>query len=299
MEESQKKKPIVQIRLANERIPMRNPSDSPRNLFTPGEILTDEPGLLRGHGTFVENEEIKSSLAGILERVNKLILVRPLKARYNGEIGDLVIGRVTEIQQKRWKVDANSRLDSALLLASVNLPGGELRRRSVEDERMMRQYLSEGDLISAEVQNLFSDGVLSLHTRNLKYGKLSQGLFVSVPPSLIKRCKTHFHTICGASLIIGTNGYIWICPTSTTTEEGTGGFARNLDLVVGPTEREAIARIHCCIMILAECRMLIYDTSIVAAHEASLNYSVHELMTPEVKLEIAIGAQMKLQSGLS
>lgn len=47
MEESQKKKPIVQIRLANERIPMRNPSDSPRNLFTPGEILTDEPGLLR------------------------------------------------------------------------------------------------------------------------------------------------------------------------------------------------------------------------------------------------------------
>lgn len=74
----------------------------------------------------MENEEIKSSLAGILERVNKLILVRPLKARYNGEIGDLVIGRVTEIQQKRWKVDANSRLDSALLLASVNLPGGEL-----------------------------------------------------------------------------------------------------------------------------------------------------------------------------
>jgi exosome complex component RRP4 len=37
---------------------------------------------------------------------------------------------------------------------------------------MMRQYLQEGDLISAEVQSVFSDGSLSLHTRSLKYGKV-------------------------------------------------------------------------------------------------------------------------------
>lgn len=37
---------------------------------------------------------------------------------------------------------------------------------------MMRQYLQEGDLISAEVQDIFQDGSLSLHTRSLKYGKV-------------------------------------------------------------------------------------------------------------------------------
>lgn len=37
---------------------------------------------------------------------------------------------------------------------------------------MMRQYLQEGDLISAEVREVFSDGALSLHTRSLKYGKV-------------------------------------------------------------------------------------------------------------------------------
>lgn len=37
---------------------------------------------------------------------------------------------------------------------------------------MMRQYLQEGDLISAEVQSVFTDGTLSLHTRSLKYGKV-------------------------------------------------------------------------------------------------------------------------------
>lgn len=52
--------------------------------------------------------------------------MRPLKSRYNGEIGDVVVGRITEVQQKRWKVETNSRLDSVLLLSSVNLPGGEL-----------------------------------------------------------------------------------------------------------------------------------------------------------------------------
>lgn len=46
------------------------------------------------------------------------------------------------------------------------------RRRSAEDEQMMRKHLEEGDLISAEVQSIYSDGSLSLHTRSLKYGKV-------------------------------------------------------------------------------------------------------------------------------
>lgn len=35
-----------------------------------------------------------------------------------------------QVQQKRWKVETNSRLDSVLLLSAVNLPGGELVRCS-------------------------------------------------------------------------------------------------------------------------------------------------------------------------
>jgi len=78
----------------------------------------------------------------------------------------VVVARVCEVQQKRWRVDTNSRLDSVLLLSSVNLPGGELRRRSAEDEQMMRRYLDEGDLISAEVQ------VGSTYTYMQKFRKL-------------------------------------------------------------------------------------------------------------------------------
>lgn len=251
---------------------------------------------MQGHGTYVEDDEIKASVAGVMEQVNRLISIKPLKSRYNGEIGDVVVGRIVDVQQKRWKVDTNSKLDSVLLLSSVNLPGGELRRRSAEDEQMMRKYLQEGDLISAEVQNIYDDGSCSLYTRSLKYGKLSQGILVKVFPSLIKRRKTHFHNLpCGASIILGNNGFIWISPTVNSEVEGDGGFAQNLDNVVSRGDRECIARLRNCIHILAQCKMMLYDTSILYAYEESLKYDVKELLNQEAIFDVAFLTQHKLR----
>jgi len=67
------------------------------------------------------------------------------------------------------------------------------------------------------------DGVLSLHTRSLKYGKRGQGCCVAVSPSLIKRRKNHIHNLpFGVTIILGNNGYIWIYPTTTDKEEPAG-----------------------------------------------------------------------------
>merc|ERR1712112_585891 len=227
-----------------------------------------------------------ASVAGLVERVNKLISVTPLKTRYNGEIGDVVVGRIVEVQQKRWKVDTNSRLDSALLLSSVNLPGGELRRRSAEDELMMRRYLEEGDLISAEVQNIFNDGSLSLHTRSLKYGKLGQGVLLKVSPSLVKRRKTHFHTLpFGASIILGNNGFIWIYQTGGGDDDG-GGFTSDLS-IVQHGEREVMARLRNVVLALANNGTMLWDTSIIYGYEASSKYAVTELLSPDSMRDVA------------
>lgn len=118
--------PDIIVRLAVDRVNMNlltNEDVQPR-FYTPGEEISSQPNFLRGHGTYVDDENtLRASVAGVLEKVNKLISVKPLKARYQGEIGDVVVGRITEVQQKRWKVDTNSKLDSVLLLSSVNLPG--------------------------------------------------------------------------------------------------------------------------------------------------------------------------------
>ena len=101
----------------------------------------------RGHGTYQsEDGSLIASVAGVVQRINKLISVKPLQSRlinitshnvssvfvclcvyrYAGEVGDVVVGRIVEVQQKRWKVDTFSRLESVLLLSSINLPGGVL-----------------------------------------------------------------------------------------------------------------------------------------------------------------------------
>jgi exosome complex component RRP4 len=61
------------------------------------------------------------------------------------------------------------------------------------------------------VQQFQNDGAASLHTRNLKFGKLRSGCLVEVSPSLILRSKSQFHTLpCGVDITIGINGYLWI-----------------------------------------------------------------------------------------
>ncbi|XP_033732019.1 exosome complex component RRP4-like [Pecten maximus] len=287
---------MVDVRIVGARSTTKpNVSAEISNLVTPGDVITADTGFMRGHGTYMEDEKLHASVAGVVERVNKLICVKPLKTRYNGEVGDVVIGRILEVGTRRWKVDTHAKLDSVLMLSSVNLPGGELRRRSEEDEKMMRHYLKEGDLISAEVQSVFADGALSLHTRSLKYGKLSQGQLVSISPSLIKRRKTHFHNLpCGASIILGNNGYIWICPTINEETEQTGGYEQNLE-PVQKSDREVIARLRNCVLALAEHKMMLYDTSVLYTFEASLKYSVKETLKPEIMSEVIEVAQQRLE----
>lgn len=36
----------------------------------------------RGHGTYVESEDVIASVAGIIERVNKLVTVRAIRSRF-------------------------------------------------------------------------------------------------------------------------------------------------------------------------------------------------------------------------
>uniref|UniRef100_H0V6K3 Exosome component 2 n=1 Tax=Cavia porcellus TaxID=10141 RepID=H0V6K3_CAVPO len=209
-------------------------------------------GFMRGHGTYMGEEKLIASVAGSVERVNKLICVKALKTRYNGEVGDIVVGRITE------------------------------RRRSAEDELAMRGFLQEGDLISAEVQAVFSDGAVSLHTRSLRYGKLGQGVLVQVSPSLVKRQKTHFHDLpCGASVILGNNGFIWIYPTPEHKDEDAGGFIADLE-PVSLADREVISRLRNCVVSLVTQRMMLYDTSILYCYEASLPHQIKDILKPEV-----------------
>ena len=89
-----------------------------------------------------------------MEHVNKLLYVKPLKHRYAGSVGDVVVGRIMEVQNDRWAVEIGTAQLAYLHLGAIHLPGNVQRRRTDEDTLRMREFFAESDLISAEVQKV-------------------------------------------------------------------------------------------------------------------------------------------------
>lgn len=258
-------------------------------LVTPGEMITNDPSYMRGHGTFVDADGcLRSSIAGYVEKLNRLVLVRPLcTRRYVGDIGDVVIGRILDIGNKRWKVDICARQDAILQLSSIPLPGGIQRRKSEEDELMMRSFFSEGQILVAEVQSLFADGALGIHTRNHKYGKLLTGELMTVQPSLIRRSKSHFLvTDWGVELIIGMNGYIWVGKPRVQAKLAIRDFDEaSLTLYNNDVEectreeREAICRTRNILIMLDRLSCVIDESTIRQAYQRTLRLKPFEILS--------------------
>lgn len=180
--------------------------------------------------------------------------MRPLRARYTPEVGDLVVGRIVEVQTKRWRVDVGSTQLAGLPLSAINLPGGIQRRRTETDELAIRSFFAEGDLLVAEVQQIYPDGGAVLHTRSLKYGKLRNGVFLAVSGTGggggVVRSRRQVWTMevgSGAAssakvdVVLGVNGYVWIskhvedASLAGAAASGAGGAAAQ---TVGVTNME-------------------------------------------------------------
>mmetsp|Transcript_21441 Transcript_21441/g.27727 ORF Transcript_21441/g.27727 Transcript_21441/m.27727 type:complete len:305 (+) Transcript_21441:86-1000(+) len=198
---------------------------SSSHLVIPGQLIAvsqdgeEESSFLRGHGTYLEREadssQLRASVTGTVQRVNKLISVLPLTYnRYESHVGDLVVGRITAVSLNRWKVQLVSyQYTAALPLSGVHLPGGVQRVRTQQDAREMRMFLKEGDLVSAEVHKIMNDGVsVQLHTRSTRYGKLENGCFLTVPPGLIPKRKNHYvsNFLNQFDVLLGCNGWVWM-----------------------------------------------------------------------------------------
>ena len=170
-----------------------------------------EENTLRGHGTIARGGELIASTCGVVERTNKLICVRTLEAsRYQPEVGDVVGGTITPIGGSKALVDLHSKGAVQLQLSAVNLPGDVQRRRTTSDALTMRSILAESDLLSAEVQAVHSDGIVLLHTRSSRYGRLEHGQLVIVAAGLVKRQRQHIVEVQGCEVILGCNGMIWV-----------------------------------------------------------------------------------------
>jgi exosome complex component RRP4 len=247
--------------------------------------------LSRGHGTFTPSATtIHSSVFGTILKTNKLLSVLPLRARYTPEIGDLIVGRIVEVQTRRWKVDVAAPLLANLPLSSINLPGGILRKRTAVDELNIRSFFTEGDLVVAEVQTVHNDGSASLHTRSLKFGKLRNGYFMSVSGAgggaglrkggVVRSRRQVFTLTAGrggeVDVILGVNGYIWIAKhVEPPKEVGITKLEENSSIPV-ETRRE-IAKVAGCIRALVEAGKRVDEETVVKTYETCLELDAMDI----------------------
>lgn len=141
----------------------------------------------------------------------------------------------------------------------------------------------------AEVQSLYQDGSATLHTRSLKYGKLRNGVFMSVSGTgggggvvRSRRQVWTINTVRGGGkvdVVLGVNGYIWISKhievaggeTSITRMEetiSTTVYSSQNDEISVETRRE-IARIRGVINLLVEEGINVDEDMVMKAYEAA------------------------------
>ena len=92
-------------------------------IVLPGDLIGEN--LTSGHGTYQLEGLIYASVAGVTHLEGNVIWVKPLKRRYKPSSGEIVVGRVVNVDNKRWMVDINSYQHAILNLAATTLPGGE------------------------------------------------------------------------------------------------------------------------------------------------------------------------------
>nr|CAD1843720.1 unnamed protein product [Ananas comosus var. bracteatus] len=292
------------------------PSSSSSSSSSPF-LPSPSPIPSKGHGTLDCDGEVVATLCGVVERVNKLVYVRALRARYKPEVGDIIVGRVIEIAPKRWRLEINFSQVAVLMLSSMNLPDGIQRRRTAVDELNMRSIFEENDVICAEVRGFQHDGSLHLQARSQKYGKLERGQLLTVPAYLVKRRKQHFHHLeqYGVDLIIGCNGFIWVGEhveagenvgmlvedqkKTLTAEEESWSFT--------PLEtRKHICRIANAIRLLSALGFTLTVEAVVDTAEASLasNIEINDMLGAEffvqtAEREVQRQASMVRKKGMS
>ena len=287
-------------------------SSSSPEYVSAGDVISNNPtGNLLGHGTLLLDNRIIATVSGHIERVNKLISVRPLSQRYTGDIGDIVVGRIVELGDQRWKVDIGARQHATLLLASIHLPGGALRRRTAEDQLAMRHYFAPSDVVACEVQKVRGEGGINLHTRSERYGKRRAGILVVTTSTLIKRCKQHFQALEGVEgleVALGCNGWVWIgkklddnkareekMDESDDEEERRMVEAQTRDVDVSVEERERIVRAANSVYVLSCMGVLIWNETIAAVYATSveLGLPAKAMRNPDVMQLLVHSARAK------
>jgi len=189
-----------------------------RDLVIPGDVLFE--GRIRtGDNTYRTQGKVCATRIGLVEYGRGIVSVIALEARYNPLVGDLVVGKVVNIELGYWNVEID-----APSAAVLNVP--DAIDAPFRPDIVMPDILDVGDIIVANIVDLDRrrTPILSILGRGL--GKAEEGLIINITPSKIPRLIGKKGSMVnmilketGCRIVIGQNGRILIHGRTREQEE--------------------------------------------------------------------------------
>ncbi|ASJ14665.1 exosome complex RNA-binding protein Rrp4 [Thermococcus radiotolerans] len=183
-----------------------------RELVVPGTLLAQGP-FKSGRGTFREGNRIYSTVVGLVEIRGDSIRVIPLEGPYIPEVGDNVLGKITDVRFSNWSVDIGAPYEA------------NLRVQDATEERIdilktdLRKIFDIGDIIYARIKAYNEINQIDLTTRGMPFkgGPLRGGQIVKITPSKVPRLIGKggsminlIKKLTGTRIIVGQNGWVWV-----------------------------------------------------------------------------------------
>ena len=191
----------------NSNLDFNDSESTKRYPVVPGEVIVSGDDFLPGDGTRRVREDILASRFGLAEISGRVIKVIPLFGAFIPRKGNVVIGRVIDINFSGWMID----IDYAM---SGFIPIEDSPRFINRNE--MDQFLAVGDVVSAKIWSVKQKGIdLTLKGKGL--GKLESGFIFRIIPSRVPRVIgregsmiTLIKEKTNCQITVGQNGWIWV-----------------------------------------------------------------------------------------
>ncbi|MCR4368774.1 MAG: RNA-binding protein, partial [archaeon] len=135
-----------------------------KRIVIPGELVTEERKKLGGH-VFVREGKIYSDSIGLVNDESDYASVVPLEGAYIPQVGDLVIGVVSEEKFSVYTVDINTFYPSVIL------------------KKELREIIKPGSVVSAKIVKVSELNEVDLQGPRLFFG----GEVIEISPVKIPR----------------------------------------------------------------------------------------------------------------
>ncbi|MEM4755708.1 MAG: exosome complex RNA-binding protein Rrp4 [Candidatus Woesearchaeota archaeon] len=181
-----------------------------KSIVVPGEILAQGMDYIPGEGTYRMHEHIYAQKMGLLHVEGRALKIVPLSGAYVPKVGDVIVGKIVDINIGGWVLDINSAYRAML---SMKEGTTDFIRKGAD----LTRYYNLDDYVVAKIINVTPQFLVDVSMIGRGLNKLSEGRIVFVNahkvPRIIGKQGSMVSMIKEATnckIIVGQNGIVWI-----------------------------------------------------------------------------------------